>query len=315
MSATPPEPHLHLVPSPPTHPIPRARPTPKAQDSATFNDERGGTIMDDVWTTALDAWAIALRSAGRPETTITLRRYQLSRLARDVEAGPWDLTGDDLITYTGAQTWGRDTRRAFRSAARAFYSWAITTGRTAGPSPADALAPVRAQPPAPHPADDDAVRQALAQAGPRERLAIRLAAEVGLRRGEVVLVHSRDLVRDVLGWSLVVHGKGGRDRLVPLGDGLAVAVREACERGGGFAFPGRIEGHMAASTLGRYIGRLLPEGRSMHSLRHRFATRAYVSTGDLLAVQQLLGHTSPTTTQRYVQVDHARHREVMLAAA
>ena len=49
------------------------------------------------------------------------------------------------------------------------------------------------------------------------------------------------------------------------------------------------------------LSRLLGPGVSAHSLRHRYATTIYGATHDLLAVQQLLGHSSPTTTQVYVR--------------
>lgn len=68
------------------------------------------------------------------------------------------------------------------------------------------------------------------------------------------------------------------------------------------------------SVTGAQVGdwcRYLMPGHSAHELRHRFATRAYRSSHDLLAVQQLLGHASVATTQRYAQLDPDRLAEVV----
>lgn len=80
------------------------------------------------------------------------------------------------------------------------------------------------------PVPDQAYRAALLAADDRERLILRMGAEVGMRRAEVAQAHSRDLVEDLTGWSIVAHGKGGRDRLLPLPDSLAAALRcgDAC---------------------------------------------------------------------------------------
>lgn len=59
----------------------------------------------------------------------------------------------------------------------------------------------------------------------------------------------------------------------------------------------------------------MPEGWTLHTLRHRFATRAYSIDRDLLAVQTLLGHASPVTTRRYVAVGEDRLRATVLAVA
>ncbi|OBK04066.1 recombinase XerD [Mycolicibacterium fortuitum] len=53
----------------------------------------------------------------------------------------------------------------------------------------------------------------------------------------------------------------------------------------------------------------------MHTLRHRFATRAYRATRNLRAVQMLLGHASVATTQRYLAVDDDEIRAAMMGAA
>lgn len=143
------------------------------------------------------------------------------------------------------------------------------------------------------------------RASPRERIMLRLAAEVGLRRGEVAVAHTRDIMEDLVGRSLVVHGKGGRTRIVPLPHSLGVALSTIPE---GYFFPGQDDGHLSPRYVGKLIRDLLPDQWTMHTLRHRFATRLYAHTRDLLGVQGMLGHATPTTTRRYVQWDTSRMR-------
>ncbi len=143
-------------------------------------------------------------------------------------------------------------------------------------------------------------------------LAVRLASELGLRRGEVARVRASDIVRDVRGASLIVHGKGGKARTVPMPPGLVAAVEA---RGPGWTFPGDDAGHVSPEWLGRLVTRALPPGVTMHALRHRFATRAYERTGDLVSVQRILGHESPHTTLRYLAIADEALRAVVEAAA
>lgn len=268
--------------------------------------------MTTEWAAIIAAWALSLRAAGRPETTIRTRTEHLRWLS--VWAGdrsPWDLTTDDLTAWMGSRTWARETRRGVRASCRGFYRWATMTGRTTR-DPALALPPIPPSQPRPRPTPDDAYRIALAAADDRERLMLRLSAEAGLRRAEVAVIHSRDLVEDLVGWSLIVHGKGQRERIVPLNPGLAAELRA---RGEGWVFPGDDGGHLSPRWVGKLVTRVLPEGYTMHSLRHRFATRAYGVGQDLLAVQRLLGHASPVTTRIYVQVPDESLRRTVLGVA
>lgn len=268
-------------------------------------------VLPAAWQSWADCWRSYLLAAGFPETTVDLRVHQLGRISRQLGINdPAAVTGNDLVEWFAAAEIEIETRRSYRSACRQLYGWAVETGRVAT-NPALALPRVRPAAANPHPASDRAYTEALAEADHRERLMLRLAAEIGLRRGEVARVHTRDLLQDDDGWSLLVHGKGNRDRVVPLPAGLAADLRST-ERG--WAFPGPA-GHLTAGYIGKRIAELLPAGVSMHALRHRFATRAYDLEHDVFTVQQLLGHASPNTTRRYVKVTRDTMRRTVLDLA
>jgi site-specific recombinase XerD len=218
------------------------------------------------------------------------------------------------VAWTAAQTWSAATRRSVRASLRGFWEWATRTGRCTT-SPAIVLPKVREPDHRPRPTPDAALREAIMRADHRVRLMIELGAHRGLRRAEVACVHISDLVQDLDGWTLLVHGKGGRRRFIPLDNGLADRIRAACQDGAGYAFPGKIDGHLSPRWVGELVAEALPGEWTMHSLRHRFATKTWRATNDLLAVQQLLGHSTPTITQRYVDVDRARLRVVAQTAA
>lgn len=250
--------------------------------------------------------------AGRLSTeTANLRRYHLERLARDHRGRPpWSLTLDDLTAWTGSHEWARETARSVRSSLRRFWAWGVATGRVPA-NVADGLPPVQPADPRPRPAAPSVVREAFAHSPARVRLMLRLANECGMRRAEVAQVHHHDVVEDLVGWSLRVHGKGSRERVVPLPDDLARALL----RLPGFAFPGRVDGHLSARYVGRLVAHALGHDTTMHQLRHLCATEVHDETGDLRLVQTLLGHASLATTQRYVAVRDQKMRDAVAGRA
>lgn len=187
---------------------------------------------------------------------------------------------------------------------RRFWQWLAAAGVC--DDIAACLPAVRASTPSPRPCPDLAYRAALRKAKPRERLMMRLAAELGLRRGEVAAIHARDVIDDLGGRSLVVHGKGGKRRVIPLPAGIAVEVDAMA--GGGYLFPGDFDGHLSPRWVGKLVTQLLPPGLTMHTLRHRFASRAWANGVEVWVLQDLLGHASADTTRRYVAIPDTSHR-------
>lgn len=100
--------------------------------------------------------------------------------------------------------------------------------------------------------------------------------------------------------------------MIPLPHSLA---DELTELKPGFFFPGGDHGHLSPAWVGRLVGRALPEGTTMHALRHAFASTGFARTRNLVAVQRALGHSSPSTTLRYILVPDDDVREVVEAIA
>jgi integrase/recombinase XerC len=277
------------------------------------------------WQPMINDYCLELAAGGQTERTVRMRRLTMAHIARGLNTAPADVTGEQLVFWFGRQThWSRSTRKLYRASARGFFSWAYRRGRVPRHI-ADELPKVRDPTPSPRPVPDQVWRDALAAASPRVKVMMRLAAEAGLRRAEVAQVHTRDLINDTAGWSLIVHGKGDKTRTVPISDSLAELIRTGA-RGHTFYMPAkgylfppvdpmvRTERHLTPEHVGILVGEALPEGWSMHKLRHRYATRAYRGTRNLRAVQTLLGHASIATTEHYVAVDDTEVRAAAMAA-
>jgi len=153
------------------------------------------------------------------------------------------------------------------------------------------------------------VAQAIEGSDCRVSLMLRLANELGMRRAEVAQVYpANDIVRDTAGWSLMVHGKGSRNRVLPLPGDLADELRSAPP---GYLFPNRRGSHLSPHWVGTLVSRALADGTTMHQLRHLCATEIHDQTHDVRLVQVLLGHSSLATTQRYIAVDDTKIREAI----
>jgi integrase len=245
---------------------------------------------------------------------VRTRRQTVTQFA--LESGlpdPWAVTIRDLEQWLAEHEWMPETKYMHRCGLRSFYRWALERGYR-DDDPTVQLARLRRPPARPRACPDTHVLTALGEADERTALMLRLAAEHGLRRAEIAGLHSRDLIREATGWALRIRGKGGVVRHVPLHDGeqdLVDAIRAAAP---GFVFPGRVDGHLSPGHVGELVKAVLPPGWTTHSLRHRFATAAYARKRDVFTLQAVLGHASPSTTVRYVQLPEDAGRDLVQAA-
>lgn len=274
------------------------------------------------WEDAVIRWVEWLISGGAPATTIRTRRSHVRGVARKLGSdSPATVTADDIVHVTAHQDWSKDHRRGLKSSLIKFFDWAIKVG-IATTNPAIDLPKVSESRPRPRPVPDNMWAQLIVNADPRELMAARLADEVGMRREEVAKCHTSDVLESFDGYELVVHGKGGKQRTVPITDKLAKDILRG--PGGhtyglgrrGYLFPGAVDGHISAHYVGKLVGDLLPPGWTMHKLRHRFATRMYRACGrDIMIVCRLLGHSNVATTQRYLATSNEDLRAAVNALA
>lgn len=261
------------------------------------------------WRKSINGWTDTLRAAGLSAQTIKSRRYKMVHLATLLmPSGPEDVTTEQIVQAFARQQWKPETRKAYRNTISSFFRWLHKSGRRSDDPSLD-VPRVKKPHAHPRPCPDRYIAAAMKMATTSERLMIRLGAECGLRRGEIARVHSDDVVADSAGRSLIVRGKGDKQRIVPLPDDLAGIIMDAR----GYLFPGRFGGHVEESYIGDHISRLLPDGYAAHTLRHRFATTAYAATHDRFVVAELLGHESVETTEHYVAMPDGRLREAMAA--
>lgn len=274
------------------------------------------------WSTWCKDFCTHLAAAGRSDGTIKLRRYHLSRAA-ECAPTPGLMTTEDIETFLANPAWNANTRRTYQVTLRQFFAWARATGRR-DDDPTEPLLTITGTPGRPRPCPERELRLAVIAADDRARLMLSLGASAGCRRAEIATCRGDRVREDVDGYTLIVHGKGGKIREVPIDDDLAEKI---LARGPGWTFPGQMRadgvpvrgdrnaGHLSPRRVGEIVSAVLPGKWTTHTLRHRFASAAYAEDRDIRAVQELLGHASVATTQIYTAIPNGAKRRAAAAAA
>ena len=155
--------------------------------------------------------------------------------------------------------------------------------------------------------------------GRRDRALLETLYSTGIRVSELVGLNLDDL--DEISGTIIVRGKGKKERLCPIGETALSAIRAyLAKRPKKLRMPyalfvsqklGRLTARQVDRLLRRYIAeRNLPANISPHSLRHSYATHLLERGADLRSVQELLGHASLSTTQIYTHITPQRLKKI-----
>jgi integrase/recombinase XerC len=148
----------------------------------------------------------------------------------------------------------------------------------------------------------------------RDRAILEVMYAAGLRVSELCGLNDADVDLDAR--TMLVRGKGRRERLTPLGTCAVKAIREYVvgrrrEPGETALFVNKHGRRLTTRSVARMLGKYRPDARTTpHTLRHSFATHLLDGGADIRSVQELLGHKSLTSTQIYTHVSTARLKEV-----
>jgi integrase/recombinase XerC len=249
-----------------------------------------------------------LQLLGRSPNGIEARRLALQRTAAALApVALVDATYEDLLGWREALTVTAGTVRSYVSHVRHFMTWAQSEGIRPD-NPAGRLPVPPKRPTLPRPISEQALMVALESAPPRIRLWLVLAAFCGLRACEVAGVRRECVRENAPSPFLIVAGdsaKGRRERVIPLSPFVVEEIRAAGLPNRGYCFR-RLDGQPGANSpamlshLANEHLRRSGTTATFHSLRHRFASQAYASSRDLMAVRDLMGHADVSTTQVYV---------------
>jgi len=216
------------------------------------------------------------------------------------------------------------------AAQRSFFKYLVEEGLLAQ-SPAEIVATPKQEKPLPTFLPVDEVFSLLDTTdrstiwGARDRAILETLYSCGIRVSELVGLTDGDI--DFTLGILKVYGKGRKERIVPIGEKALAAIRDYLpQRDGiiarlhspGFKAPlfinrrgGRLTSRSVARILHKHLLRCgLLRKVSPHALRHSFATHLLDAGADLRAIQELLGHVSLSTTQRYTHVSVDKLMEV-----
>lgn len=323
----------------------------KARHMRRWADKKGGYAAtpdsfdrSDPFTLAslIDEWFRRLEERNYSDKTVAAHTWALRTFLkwsqdRDLRR-PEQITKPILESY---QRWlyryrkpdgkplGITTQRARLGAIQRFFTWLCKDNRLAANPAADLELPRKPYKSLPKALSLQEVQEVLNlpdvsdPLGIRDRTILELFYATGIRRSELVRIDVED-INPENGVLMIRKGKGGKDRVVPVGDRVLSWVNQYLEKCRPLLLVS-LEEHALfltgygerfnAQYIGNWVRRMMDKvgitsSGSCHLLRHSCATHMLENGADIRYIQQLLGHARLDTTQIYTDVSIAQLREV-----
>jgi integrase/recombinase XerC len=237
------------------------------------------------------------------------------------------ITADHIRNYLAAMMRTPAARATIQRrlfAIKAFFRW--REAMTGKPNPVASMRSPKVEKRLPQVASKDAVASLVEAEGSnrpaalRDRAIMEILYSTGLRVSELTGLSWRDIDQE-LGMVMVRAGKGNKDRLVPIGEpALDALLRWRAVMPTAWSLDGPVITNLRGGRLTtrsvqkmlerRLIAASLETPLTPHGLRHCFATHLLNAGADLRSIQEMLGHSSLTTTQRYTHVSVRHLKEV-----
>lgn len=257
-----------------------------------------------------------MRLRGLSPASIYLRHRILIRLESALGKPLLEATEHDLLAWQIGLRGSVSYLASSMSNCGEFYRWATEVADLLATNPARRLVRPKVGRGLPRPMADSSLELAMRTAEPDVRCWLALGAYAGLRAGEMSRLERRDIMDTAPEPLLLLHGKGGRDRIVPASPRVLFELRAYGLPTRGPVFRRR-DGKPGAPTPAR-VSQLvnahlhdLGINDTGHSTRHRFATGVYQKSRDLRLTQELLGHADVSTTAIYAQYAQEQAAEVV----
>lgn len=287
----------------------------------------------------INSFLTAMKAQNKSEHTIEAYRGDLEQFSSAMEKSLAEIKYADLQEWANGMAvkgMSASTRARKISAVKSFFKY-LSKMEVIDRNPADGLETPKQEKKEPKVISMTDASEVLFVAkndGVREKTWFRNYAVMavflftGIRREELTNITLADV--DLNGRKILIHGKGNKQRTVYMNDTLNAVLSEyimayrkylkPAEKSK-YLFPSSQAEKMSVRMVNEIVNDMFTKagikesGVSAHILRKRFATTVFQNTGDIATVSKLLGHSSPTTTMRYIKIGEDTMRTAMEAVS
>ncbi|MBR5951021.1 MAG: tyrosine-type recombinase/integrase [Actinomycetaceae bacterium] len=256
------------------------------------------------------SWVLAMRAQSLRERTIEERVRTVRAVHNDMNASPLLIGSRDIATWLARRP-SAITKWSYYTNLNAFFRW-LTLHDYRKDNPLSVLPKPKRPKYQPRPVAPEAIVRVLEKPRlyPSTRAYILLATFAGLRVHEIAKIHGNDY--NSSNHSLIVEGKGGNQKLIPLHSDLRNMCLSMPQASWWFSSPtgGHVTGKAVSSAI-KNAFKAVGVDMKPHQLRHSFATQLFHNGADIRVVQELMRHENIQTTALYTQVSETQKRTAL----